>query len=293
MSTPTFPGVYIVEVPSGVRTITGVATSIGAFIGFFPRGALDSAIQLFSFADFEREFGGLDTRSEASYAIQQFFLNGGTEAFAVRTASGSFAPAAEILSGGGDQIFRATAGRRVRGLSVDNPGQWGNALRLEVDYDTSTPDEFFNLTITETALQGGRTVVRQTETFRNLTMRPGVANEAIEVVNEGSKLVQLDRAGLAPANLPNPFVVTFRPAATGTLGGPLPSPATLPSENDEIAISLSPGGGGPVANRTATDSLWRRYSHRLCGSASLRGGRDPGFRCEQCTAGGRFGTTGE
>ena len=30
---PTFPGVYIEEIPSGVRTITGVATAITAFIG--------------------------------------------------------------------------------------------------------------------------------------------------------------------------------------------------------------------------------------------------------------------
>ena len=32
-ATLTYPGVYIEEVPSGVRTITGVATSITAFVG--------------------------------------------------------------------------------------------------------------------------------------------------------------------------------------------------------------------------------------------------------------------
>jgi phage tail sheath protein FI len=72
-----YPGVYIQELPSGVRTITGVATSIAAFVDFFAAGPLGSsnAVQTFSFADFARQFGGLDTRSEASYAIQQFFLN--------------------------------------------------------------------------------------------------------------------------------------------------------------------------------------------------------------------------
>jgi len=248
--TPTYPGVYIEEIPSGVRTIAGVATSLAAFLDFFPRGPLNSAVQLFSYADFEREFGGLDIRSEASYAIQQFFLNGGTEAFAIRVASGSFATASVIISAGGDQIFRATAGRRLRGVSVNNPGAWANGLRLEVDYDTSTPDEYFNLIVTETAQQDGRTVVRQTETFRNLTMRPNVANNAIEVVNEGSRLVQLDRSGLAPASVPDPFVTSFRPDATGTLGGTVPTPATLPSDNDELAIALNPGGGAPVVNLT-------------------------------------------
>ena len=58
-STLTYPGVYIEEVPSGVRTIVGVATSTAAFLGYFSRGPLNEAVQLFGFADFEREFGGL------------------------------------------------------------------------------------------------------------------------------------------------------------------------------------------------------------------------------------------
>ena len=86
-TTPTYPGVYIEEVPSGVRTITGVATSIAAFIDYFSRGPMNRPVQLFNMEDFQREFGGLDPQSEASYAIQQFFLNGGTEAWVVRVAS--------------------------------------------------------------------------------------------------------------------------------------------------------------------------------------------------------------
>src|SRR2546423_13285317 len=84
---PTYPGVYIEELPSGVRTIVGVATSVAAFIDFFKRGAMNKAVQILSMADFEREFGGLDVRSEASYAIQQFYLNGGAEGWGVRVAS--------------------------------------------------------------------------------------------------------------------------------------------------------------------------------------------------------------
>ena len=56
----TFPGVYIEEIPSGVRTITGVATSIALFIGWAARGPTDRAVRLTSFADYERQFGGLD-----------------------------------------------------------------------------------------------------------------------------------------------------------------------------------------------------------------------------------------
>ena len=57
--TLTYPGVYIEEVPSGVRTITGVATSITAFVGFALRGPVNTPTRIQSFAEFERVFGGL------------------------------------------------------------------------------------------------------------------------------------------------------------------------------------------------------------------------------------------
>ncbi len=246
---PTFPGVYVEEIPSGVRTIVGVATSIGAFIDYFPRGLLDEAVHILSYADFEREFGGLDTRSEASYGIQQFFLNGGTEAYVVRVGGGSIGTAHVTLSAAAVKIVNVSAGRRIRGGSAANPGAWGNALRVEVDYDTSNPDEFFNLSIVETELRSGRTVIRQSEVFRNLTMRPGVANNAIEVVNETSRLVQLDRDGLADA-IPDPFDTKFRPDATGTLSGALTLPAAIPADGSgtKFQAQVSPGGGAATFN---------------------------------------------
>lgn len=73
-ATLNYPGVYIQELGSGVATITGVATSIAAFAGSAPLGPVNKAVDLFSFADYERTFGGLDPDSEMSYAIRQFFF---------------------------------------------------------------------------------------------------------------------------------------------------------------------------------------------------------------------------
>ena len=72
-STLTYPGVYIEEIPSGVRTITGVATSITAFIGRALRGSVNDPTVIHGFGDFERQFGGLWVKSTMSYAVKQYW----------------------------------------------------------------------------------------------------------------------------------------------------------------------------------------------------------------------------
>ncbi|HSP63556.1 MAG TPA: hypothetical protein VLQ90_11285, partial [Pyrinomonadaceae bacterium] len=85
------PGVYVQEVCGGVHPIDGVntsgtggITSSTAFIDIFQQGPLNKAVLITSFAEFERAFGGLDARSEAGFAIQQYYLNGGRIAWVVR-----------------------------------------------------------------------------------------------------------------------------------------------------------------------------------------------------------------
>jgi len=95
----TYPGVYIEEVQSGVRTITGVATSITAFIGRTLRGPVGEPAMVRSFGEFERLFGGLAPDHTLAYAVQDFFANGGAQALVVRLYKPFFA----------DDAKRATA----------------------------------------------------------------------------------------------------------------------------------------------------------------------------------------
>ena len=83
---PTYPGVYIQEVPSGVRTITGVSTSIGAFFGRTLKGPINKAVRCLSYSDFLREFGGAHPMSDLAANVRQFFDNGGTDCYVVRLA---------------------------------------------------------------------------------------------------------------------------------------------------------------------------------------------------------------
>jgi phage tail sheath protein FI len=84
---PPYPGVYIEENPASQRTITGVSTSITAFIGRTatgPSGTDEGGTIIKSFAEYEQMFGELSLNSSASYAVRDFFLNGGTSAVIVR-----------------------------------------------------------------------------------------------------------------------------------------------------------------------------------------------------------------
>src|SRR5207248_6538519 len=94
----TYPGVYIAEIPSGVRTITGVATSITAFIGRAARGPVNESVTINSFAEFERTFGGLQEQFLMSYAVRDFYSNGGSQAIVVRLIHPNFATDADFLS---------------------------------------------------------------------------------------------------------------------------------------------------------------------------------------------------
>jgi uncharacterized protein len=61
-------------------------TAVTAFIDFFPTGPANTPTPLSSFTEFAQTFGGLDSRSEASYQIQQFFNTGGQDAIIVRVS---------------------------------------------------------------------------------------------------------------------------------------------------------------------------------------------------------------
>ena len=94
--TPTYPGVYIEELPSGVRTIIGVATSVTAFVGRARRGPTDKATTIHSVGEYERLFGKLWEESPMGYAVYHYFLNGGTDAVVVRVHNGDASTTATL-----------------------------------------------------------------------------------------------------------------------------------------------------------------------------------------------------
>jgi phage tail sheath protein FI len=232
--TPTYPGVYIEEIPSGVHTITGVATSIAAFVDYFTMGPMNEAVQVLSFADFERAFGGLNPLSEGSYAIQQFFVNGGSEAWVVRVASSDPVgppvvppPAAAVAT-----IADAVGGTLALTVTAINEGSWGDGLRVRVDTNVPTTGQF-NLTISLFQQEGGVSQLVNQEVFRNLSPVATDATFVETVVNDantGSVLVRVQSTA------------SKTPLGNGTYGGTITPPVTFGAPNPTVNVTIGTSG---------------------------------------------------
>jgi hypothetical protein len=132
-----------------------VATSITAFVGYTARGIDNRAESIFSFADYERSFGGLASDSELSYAVQQFFGNGGTQAYVVRVPRAGASGAQVVLDS-----LRFTA------LSS---GSWANGkLLLDIDYNN-----LYQTVAGAVKVTAGSTSVAGTKTAFQSVLKPG------------------------------------------------------------------------------------------------------------------------
>lgn len=238
--TLSYPGVYIEEIPSGVRTITGVATSITAFLGNASRGADNLPIEINSFADYERAFGGLRVDSMMSYAVRDFYLNGGSKALIVRLHNGATHATVGIPTEAGGQTLVLEASSR---------GAWGNHLQVSVDYGDNNELEataLFNLRVFERV--DGVDVAQ--EAFLNLSTGANSPRFIARVLETESLLVrvQTDANG-------DPAVPASRPARTAAVASPPASPPVVQTRISATPDSGSDGGALTAAEYEGSRSL--------------------------------------
>ncbi|MBC8116598.1 MAG: phage tail sheath family protein, partial [Candidatus Saccharimonas sp.] len=218
--TPTYPGVYIEEIPSGVRTITPVATSITAFIGSAPRGLANDPVRVQSFAEYTRKFGGLHVASSMSYAVAQYFQNGGSDGLIVRVTGANAIPAKVNVGG--------------LPLEVASPGVWGNKIRVRIDQETrdnnipNPPPSRFNLFVYDTES-------RALEEYRNLSTDKDDPRSVTQILKDQSDLVRIE-AGQSPSG---------RPGASGAIK---PGTQWFDDVNDGSAFTPAANGqdGAPI-----------------------------------------------
>ncbi|MEM9190788.1 MAG: phage tail sheath C-terminal domain-containing protein [Myxococcota bacterium] len=234
---PTYPGVYVQEVPSGVRTIVGVGTSTTLFVGRTKQGPLDTPLRLTNYSDFVRNFGEDNTVSDMSRYVRLFFLNGGTDCYVIRVAKDAATSTVTLLNEAG------TPSLEVRAKQA---GVLGNSIRIGVDYNTAFPEATFNLEVFrwEVGPTGQRSKV-ETEKWSNLSMDPASSTFAPTFLTQKSKLIEVS----APFSGPSGRSRSGRPVLNNPAGDTEflnVWPALIPA-NSEFRISVD---GSPVVTAT-------------------------------------------
>ncbi|HEY1218700.1 MAG: phage tail sheath C-terminal domain-containing protein [Bryobacteraceae bacterium] len=241
--TLTYPGVYIVEVPSGVQTITGVATSIGAFFGQASQGPLNTPIECQTPSDYTRNFGAPIAGGYLGQMVQQFFANGGSDCYVVRIAGPGAAPSTVTLND--------VAGNPVLTLNAASQGAWSNNLLVAIDYDTPTPDATFNLKV----IYMNQGAVAQTESLTSLSMDKSSPRYAPTFIAQSSQLLSIPAGQPAPVTAINqgysqaryPFAGLANTDAIGPALAALYNAAWGGTGNINISVD-----GGPVTQVSLT-----------------------------------------
>ena len=252
----TYPGVYVQELPSPVHPITGVATSIAAFVGYTARGIDNRAQACFSFGDFQRLYGGLASNSEVSYAVQQFFQNGGSQCYVVRTPMYYSSSSAAVYAEAGFGAASASGPGLL--FSALSSGVWANGqILLDVDVQglQSSGDPLaFNLTVTN-LVDGTK------EYFPGISLNSNQQNFVGSVVNDpdnGSQLVSVNTSNLISTS--SATASTVAAMVTGILGTGLSYTTSsgvnyLEAVNTILAAGASPGPPATTTTATAVGGL--------------------------------------
>jgi phage tail sheath protein FI len=229
---PTYPGIYIQELPSNTHTIAAAPTSVTVFVGYThpfltPAANFGQALEIFSFSDYERLYGGFYQSSvidcNVAYAVNEFFTNGGTNAYVVGlqptnyyTSLGvlvdpiaHYQPTLTLAASGGDSI-------------EFTPLQPTDALSISVTINNIQNDASSHPTTADMVVTYGS----QTETYRKISLLAQIngtqpnPNYIATRVNGISQLVTVSGNPAYPAQFPAgaPF--------TGTLTTTLPTGAT-------------------------------------------------------------------
>jgi phage tail sheath protein FI len=260
MATRLHPGVYIEEIPSGVRPIEGVSTSNAAFIGAAEMGPLSQAQLVTSFAEFQTNYGEFRNDSFLAPSVFQFFNNGGKKTYIVRVA-GAGATAAAIA-------IKDRKGARTLQVSAANEGTWGNKLSLAIGNDPTDPNNAFSMQVLKYRGDLNPPLPPQVlETFAGLVMDPTSPNFVDSVVAAKSRYIKAahDDANLATAvrgisrSTPMPVVnganllklglgnggaETSGSAATPGRSVSGPTPSTNPAANQR-QFNINLDGDGP------------------------------------------------
>jgi phage tail sheath protein FI len=235
--TPTYPGVYVQEVPSGVRTIVGVSTSIGMFIGRAKKGPMFQPVRCTNYTDYVRAFSDDTTAGQLGHYVKLFFLNGGTDCYVMRIANGPSSASVRLKN---------EAGAEVLVLTAKDAGLAGENIRAIVTYSGPQPEVTFNIDLFRWEIDSaGNRTKKEAESWKGLSMDPASPLYAVDFITQNSKLVSATPGAAIPAAADG-FSLSGRAVPNGAsflaawspLFGSLPAAAS--TNNFQISVGGSP-----------------------------------------------------
>lgn len=283
--TPTYPGIYIQEAPSSVHTITPAPTNIAVLIGYTHPlktnpANFGKAVQIFGFSDYQRQFGGFlrstayasagdaysatatpsSSFGDMASAVNQFFLNGGTQAYVVGllpsalnniwigSSLGPGAVGPEIITSGNPPGSIVS----VTGASLDVDGLTFTALEIT--------DENFVMTLTVRPILSSVSPPGSPQADVIITYGPAPAPQPGVQVSVGTVTETYRRVNLIPGD-PN-YIETRIGTATNpvsalvtvTVGSPPPSSFAAAVTQQLFPVSL-PSAYVLFASSDFTDAM--------------------------------------
>jgi phage tail sheath protein FI len=223
-------GIEIPKHSGSNHAIERVPTGTAAFVGRCLKGPVNKPVSVASFSEFSQIFGGLWQPSTLSYAMEQFFENGGREAFIVRVANGARPPTLTLPAGAGQLKLTAL-----------NPGS-REFLRASVDYDGIAdiePDRF-NLVL-QRVRSAGSELIEEQEIFRRLSVLPESGRLVSEILMD-SRLARVipplppQRPDRSVRNPGSPIVGYINSNTDGDDGGPLTDYDIIGSATDSTGL---------------------------------------------------------
>lgn len=172
------PGIYVEEKKFGTPPVVGGSSSVGAFVGFAPRGKRNDPFFVSSWTDFvNKTADGADSpfmkNAYLAYAVYGFFLNGGQSAWIVLAGDGSEAKATISISNGTNPIS----------IMAKDEGAWGNKLGVKIVANADGVELY------DFEVYKGSALL---ETHVGVSLAANAEKPFVEYINANSKYVDVD-----------------------------------------------------------------------------------------------------
>jgi len=196
MANPTYPGVYVEEVPSGIRPIQAAGTSTAALVGFSEMGPDDQAQLVTSWTEYQKTYGGYVTGAYLPISVFQFFNNGGTAAYIIRVTRSDATTASATVA---NRAPTPTAGVQFSAISK---GNWGNSIFLQIENGSLDPFNEVKVTVRKQdqadVIPPNFKDLPSLEVHDNLSMDPTAPNFIETIIGRNSGYIE---AAVVSANV--------------------------------------------------------------------------------------------